>query len=90
MRKNSTLLQLVSDNPKPVKPACTTCKHYHPDLLQGATRTVSWHPSWPFRRVAVEPSANAHYHAACSFFGGHAAAMARDTCAGQNWEDRHA
>ena len=91
MDKKSNI-HLISNNPSPSKPACTTCLHYHPSTnLYGfgeAIKRVTWSWRWPFRHVAAfrKPSAGAIFHARRSYYGGHDAADARNTCLGEEWE----
>jgi hypothetical protein len=83
------VVKLIYDNVHPTKPACTTCLHYHPDVSDSyATKIVTWHLAWPFRRVARIASSWSHHQAVCSYFGGHHACTARNSCQGENWEQR--
>jgi len=81
------VLRLVSDNPSPRKPACTTCLHYHPTLARpfGQERVI-WNFIWPFRHVYRVPDAGSYEFAKCSYYGGHRASHAREFCEGENWE----
>lgn len=84
------VVQLVSNGrPKPF-PSCTTCKHYHPrtDHPYGGHEMVTWHWSWPWRRVSRAVDAWSHYNAVCSFYGGHNASNARESCEGDLWEPK--
>jgi hypothetical protein len=84
--REGRMLRLASNNPRPRKPACTTCVHYHPNLIDFGMQVVTWHWIWPFRRVVKIASASSHRFAVCSYFGGCHASHARHTCEGHHWE----
>lgn len=87
-RTPDRVLYLASVGKRP-RPACTTCLHYHPrtDSIYGKV-AVSWHWSWPWRRVSVVHDSGSFYHGICSFYGGHTASNARDVCGGEEWEPK--
>lgn len=87
----SNFPRLATTNANPRKPACTTCLHYHVNLGAGlGVDVVSWHWTWPFRRISRAATAHSYGHAICSFYGGQYASTARESCDGADWEPNDA